>query len=56
MVFEITDAELAAVDEYEAASGYRRVALMLASGSEAWVYIHGQSTTDDKPLAPLSGT
>jgi gamma-glutamylcyclotransferase (GGCT)/AIG2-like uncharacterized protein YtfP len=56
MVFEITDAELTAVDEYEAASGYRRVALMLASGGQAWVYIHGESATDDKALAPLSGT
>lgn len=37
-VFEITDAELAAADRYEVAS-YRRVAAMLASGKQAWVYV-----------------
>ena len=41
-VFEITDAELASVDEYEAAFSYERVAAMLASGRQAWVYVHGQ--------------
>jgi gamma-glutamylcyclotransferase (GGCT)/AIG2-like uncharacterized protein YtfP len=41
MVFEITDAELASVDEYEAAFFYKRVAAMLASGRQAWVYVHG---------------
>jgi gamma-glutamylcyclotransferase (GGCT)/AIG2-like uncharacterized protein YtfP len=40
MVFEITDAELAGVDEYEAAFSYKRVAAMLASGKQAWVYAH----------------
>jgi gamma-glutamylcyclotransferase (GGCT)/AIG2-like uncharacterized protein YtfP len=40
MVFEITDDELAIVDEYEAAFSYRRVAAMLASGKQAWVYVH----------------
>ena len=39
-VFEITDAELASVDAYEAAFFYERVAAMLASGSQAWVYLH----------------
>ena len=40
MAFEITDAELAGVDEYEARFSYTRVAVMLASGREAWVYVH----------------
>lgn len=38
MVFEVTDAELRAVDEYEP-DGYARVRTMLASGDEAWVYV-----------------
>jgi gamma-glutamylcyclotransferase (GGCT)/AIG2-like uncharacterized protein YtfP len=37
-VFEITDAELAAADDYEVAD-YRRVLVTLASGVRAWVYI-----------------
>lgn len=40
MAFEITDAELAKVDEYEAAFGYERVAAVLASGRPACVYVH----------------
>jgi gamma-glutamylcyclotransferase (GGCT)/AIG2-like uncharacterized protein YtfP len=40
MVFEITDAELAGVDEYEVAFFYKRVAVVLASGRQAWVYVH----------------
>jgi hypothetical protein len=43
MVFEITDAELARVDTYEAAFLYERVAAMLASGRQAWVYVHRPS-------------
>ena len=39
MVFEITDAELASVDEYEIAFSYERVAAVLASGRRAWVYV-----------------
>ena len=42
MVFEITDAELASVDEYEVAFFYKRVAAMLASGKQAWVYVHSR--------------
>lgn len=37
-VFEITEAELAAADSYEV-SDYKRVAVRLKSGKEAWVYI-----------------
>jgi hypothetical protein len=46
MVFEITDAELASVDEYEIAFSYTRVAAMLASGRQAWVYVHSPSAAD----------
>ncbi len=37
-VFEISDAELAQADAYEVAA-YRRVAVTLASGLSAWVYV-----------------
>ena len=40
MVFEVTDAELASADVYEDAFDYRRVAVVLASGKQAWVYVH----------------
>ena len=40
MVFEITDAELARVDQYEAAFSYTRLTASLASGRHAWVYVH----------------
>jgi gamma-glutamylcyclotransferase (GGCT)/AIG2-like uncharacterized protein YtfP len=43
-VFEITDAELASADQYEVAA-YKRVAAVLASGKQAWVYV-------DARLAP----
>jgi gamma-glutamylcyclotransferase (GGCT)/AIG2-like uncharacterized protein YtfP len=39
-VFEITDAELASTDAYEAKFSYKRVPVVLASGREAWVYVH----------------
>jgi gamma-glutamylcyclotransferase (GGCT)/AIG2-like uncharacterized protein YtfP len=38
MVFEISDDELASVDEYEAAFSYQRILGTLASGRQAWVY------------------
>jgi len=38
-VFEITDAELAAADQYEQLAAYKRVVAMLASGKQAWVYV-----------------
>jgi gamma-glutamylcyclotransferase (GGCT)/AIG2-like uncharacterized protein YtfP len=41
MVFEISDAEFAGVDEYEAPFRYARVTARLASGRDAWVYVHG---------------
>ena len=45
-VFEITDAELAHVDEYEVAFLYKRVTAMLASGKQAWVYVHAPDPPD----------
>jgi len=38
-VFEITDAELAAADQYELPAAYKRIAVLLASGKESWVYV-----------------
>jgi gamma-glutamylcyclotransferase (GGCT)/AIG2-like uncharacterized protein YtfP len=40
VVFEITDVELASLDAYEATFSYTRVAATLASGRQAWVYVH----------------
>jgi gamma-glutamylcyclotransferase (GGCT)/AIG2-like uncharacterized protein YtfP len=38
--FEITDAELASTDVYEAKFSYKRINATLASGRDAWVYVH----------------
>jgi gamma-glutamylcyclotransferase (GGCT)/AIG2-like uncharacterized protein YtfP len=38
MVFVISEADLAAADEYEV-DDYRRIAVPLRSGEQAWVYI-----------------
>ena len=43
MVFEVTDAELASVDEYEAAFSYKRVDATLASGGRVWVYVDARA-------------
>ena len=43
MVFEITDAELAAADEYERVAHYTRIVATLSSGQQAWVYVDGSS-------------
>lgn len=40
MVFDVTDAELEDVDRYEATFAYARVLAPLASGRDAWVYLH----------------
>lgn len=42
-VFEITDAELAAADEYEQLAAYKRILATLASGKQAWVYVEARS-------------
>ena len=45
MVFDVTDAELASVDQYELAFSYGRITAMLASGKRAWVYVHSPNPT-----------
>ena len=42
-VFEISDSELASADRYEPAE-YQRIAAMLASGRQAWVYADARSS------------
>ncbi len=44
-VFEIADVELAAADEYEVAA-YKRIAVVLASGLDAWVYVDARYAPD----------
>jgi gamma-glutamylcyclotransferase (GGCT)/AIG2-like uncharacterized protein YtfP len=39
-VFEVTEAELAMADTFEAQFDYRRVNVTLASGNDAWVYVY----------------
>lgn len=39
-VFNVTDEELATADRFEAEFAYTRIRAALASGKEAWVYIH----------------
>ena len=46
MALEVTDAELARADGYEAPFRYARVAARLASGREAWVYVHTPVAAD----------
>jgi gamma-glutamylcyclotransferase (GGCT)/AIG2-like uncharacterized protein YtfP len=45
-VFEITDAELAAADQYEQLAAYKRIPATLASGRRAWVYVDARSAPD----------
>lgn len=40
MLFEVTDAELAKIDAYEAPFFYQRVEAKLVSGRQAWVYLN----------------
>ena len=39
VVFEITDADLAAADRYEQRASFGRIGAVLASGRPAWVYV-----------------
>ena len=55
MVFETTDAELQAVDEYETAFAYHRVSTTLASGKQAWVYLHVPATLAAEFNRPRNG-
>jgi gamma-glutamylcyclotransferase (GGCT)/AIG2-like uncharacterized protein YtfP len=51
-VFEVTDAELAAADEYERGASYVRIAVRLASGTPAWVYVEARSARGETSIAP----
>jgi hypothetical protein len=42
-VFEVTDAELVRIDEYEITFSYRRIAAVLVSGRQAWLYVETHS-------------
>jgi GNAT superfamily N-acetyltransferase/gamma-glutamylcyclotransferase (GGCT)/AIG2-like uncharacterized protein YtfP len=42
-VFEITDAELTAADQYEQLADYQRIAATLASGKQVWVYVDARN-------------
>ena len=46
-VFEITDDELAAADQYEHLAAYKRIPATLASGKQAWVYLEARSAPGD---------
>jgi hypothetical protein len=43
--FEVEDDDLARADDFEAPFEYRRVLTRLASGLEAWVYVHSERPT-----------
>ena len=45
-VFEISEAELERADQYEVCA-YKRIAVTLASGKEAWVYVSARFAADD---------
>ena len=44
-VFEVSETELAASDEYERRDGYTRIEAALASGRKTWVYVSRKRTT-----------
>ncbi len=48
-VFEITEMELENADKYEQASKYKRVAVRLASGRPAWVYVDARPVLEANP-------
>ena len=43
MAFELSESELQTADGYERADSYTRIAVTLASGLEAWVYVDAES-------------
>ena len=49
-VFEISDAELAAAGKYEQLAAYKRVAAVLASGKQVWVYVDARSVPGPRDL------
>jgi gamma-glutamylcyclotransferase (GGCT)/AIG2-like uncharacterized protein YtfP len=54
-VFDITDTELAQADDYEV-DDYKRVAVILNSGLQAWVYVDAQQAAsyDTSPVHETS--
>jgi gamma-glutamylcyclotransferase (GGCT)/AIG2-like uncharacterized protein YtfP len=44
IAFEVSDAELAASDEYERRAGYTRIEAILSSGGKTWVYVSRKTT------------
>src|SRR6185369_2816190 len=53
-VFEVSEAELAAADEYERRAKYRRITVTLASGKRADVYVSGVIAIRDAVAADAS--
>jgi gamma-glutamylcyclotransferase (GGCT)/AIG2-like uncharacterized protein YtfP len=55
-VFDITDTELAQADDYEV-DDYKRVAVTLNSGLQAWVYVDARQAAsyDTAPVPATSG-
>ena len=49
--FEITDAELVAADQYEERDQYKRIAVTLSSGNQAWVYVDASIVLRDAVAA-----
>ncbi len=42
ITFEVSEDELAKADDYEVAA-YKRISMVLASGTQAWVYVEAES-------------
>ena len=39
-VFEVTETELVAADQFEHPAAYTRITVTLASGKQSWMYVH----------------
>jgi ribosomal protein S18 acetylase RimI-like enzyme len=52
-VLEVTDADLSAIDGYEARDAYARRRAMLASNREAWIYVYAPEL-EAAPAGPLT--
>ena len=55
VVFEVTDADLAAADRYEERASFARIAGTLASGKDAWVYVDAGRTELRRPRVDVPG-
>jgi gamma-glutamylcyclotransferase (GGCT)/AIG2-like uncharacterized protein YtfP len=47
-VFDVTDAELASADAFEAPAQYQRIEVSLASGKRAWLYVFTHPASTDR--------